>query len=55
MIKGEFLVVEYLGGEHSYREIVAAERLRVKNTNPPITATTFHKYEIEVPEDLRDQ
>ncbi|XP_031619637.1 synaptic functional regulator FMR1 isoform X5 [Contarinia nasturtii] len=53
MIKGEFLVVEYLGWEHSYREIVAAERLRLKNTNPPITATTFHKFEVEVPEELR--
>lgn len=55
MIKGEFLVVEYLGWEHSYREIVAAERLRIKNTNPPLTATTFHKYEVEVPEELRVQ
>ncbi|XP_055324792.1 fragile X messenger ribonucleoprotein 1 homolog isoform X2 [Sitodiplosis mosellana] len=53
MIKGEFLVVEYLGWEHSYREIVAAERLRLKNINPPITATTFHKFEVEVPEELR--
>lgn len=53
MIKGEFLVVEYLGWEHSYREIVPAERLRLKNINPPITATTFHKFEVEVPEELR--
>lgn len=53
MIKGEFLVVEYLGWEHSYREIVPAERLRLKNTNPPLTATTFHKFEVEVPEELR--
>lgn len=53
MIKGEFLVVEYLGWEHSYTEIVAAERLRVKNTNPPVTATTFHKFEVLVPEELR--
>lgn len=54
MIKGEFLVVEYLGWEHTYTEIVAAERLRHKNTNPPITAKTFLKYEIEVPEELRE-
>lgn len=53
MIKGEFLVVEYSGWEHSYTEIVAAERLRAKNTNPPVTATTFHKFEVEVPEELR--
>lgn len=53
MIKGEFLVVEYSGWENSYTEIVAAERLRAKNTSPPITASTFHKFEIEVPEELR--
>lgn len=53
MIKGEFLVVEYLGWEHSYTEIVAAERLRVKNTNPPITPSQFFKFEVEVPEELR--
>lgn len=54
MIKGEFLVVEYLGWEHTYTEIVAAERLRTKNSNPPITAKTFLQYEIEVPEELRE-
>lgn len=53
MIKGEFLVVEYLGWEHSYREIVAAERLRLKNTNPTLTSSTFFKFEVEVPEELR--
>lgn len=53
MIKGEFLVVEYSGWEKSYTEIVSIERVRPKNTNPPITYLTFHKYEIEVPEDLR--
>lgn len=53
MIKGEFLVVEYLGWEHSYREIVAAERLRFKNPNPTMTASTFFRFEVEVPEELR--
>lgn len=54
MIKGEFLVVEYLGWEHTYTEIVPTERLRLKNTNPPITANTFYKYQIEIPVELRE-
>lgn len=57
MIKGGFTVVEYLGWESmgsTYTEIVASERLRVKNPNPPIDKTAFHKVEIEVPEDLRE-
>ncbi|KAK2588560.1 hypothetical protein KPH14_006336 [Odynerus spinipes] len=54
MIKGGFLVVEYLGWEYTYTEIVGSERLRVKNVNPPIDKNTFHKIEIEVPEDLRE-
>ncbi|KAK0161207.1 hypothetical protein PV327_009702 [Microctonus hyperodae] len=54
MIKGGFQVVEYLGWEYSYTEIVAVERVRVKNTNPPIDKNTFHKIEIDVPEELRE-
>ncbi|XP_011297810.1 fragile X mental retardation syndrome-related protein 1 isoform X4 [Fopius arisanus] len=54
MIKGGFLVVEYLGWEYSYTEIVALERIRMKNTNPPIDKNTFHKIEIDVPEELRE-
>jgi fragile X mental retardation protein len=54
MIKGDFHVVEYLGWENTYTEIVASERLRPKNPNPPIEKATFYKFEIEVPEDLRD-
>lgn len=54
MIKGDFHVVEYLGWESTYTEIVPPERLRHKNTNPPIDADTFYKFEIEVPEDLRE-
>lgn len=55
MIKGGFLVVEYLGWDYTYTEIISNERLRVKNVNPPIDKNTFHKIEIEVPEDLREQ
>ncbi|XP_034949964.1 synaptic functional regulator FMR1 isoform X10 [Chelonus insularis] len=54
MIKGGFQVVEYLGWEYSYTEIVGAERIRMKNTNPPIDKNTFHKIEIDVPEELRE-
>lgn len=54
MIKGGFQVVEYVGWEYSYTEIVAVERIRMKNTNPPIDKNTFHKIEIEVPEELRE-
>lgn len=54
MIKGEFHVVEYVGWESTYTEIVNPERLRHKNLNPPIDSNTFYKFEIEVPEDLRE-
>ncbi|KAL6446660.1 hypothetical protein ACFW04_001259 [Cataglyphis niger] len=54
MSKGGFQVVEYLGWEYTYTEIVASERLRAKNPNPPIDKNTFHKIEIEVPEELRE-
>ncbi|XP_014203650.1 synaptic functional regulator FMR1 isoform X2 [Copidosoma floridanum] len=54
MTKGGFQVIEYLGWDCAYTEIVASERLRPKNPNPPIDKNTFHKIEIEVPEELRE-
>ncbi|XP_026273823.1 fragile X messenger ribonucleoprotein 1 homolog isoform X2 [Frankliniella occidentalis] len=54
MTKGDFNVVEYLGWDNTYTEIVPLDRVRPKNTNPPIDRNTFFKFEIQVPEDLRD-
>ncbi|XP_065223155.1 fragile X messenger ribonucleoprotein 1 homolog isoform X2 [Planococcus citri] len=54
MIKGEFHVVEYVGWENTYTEIVPPERLRHINSNPTIDRNTFFKFEIEVPDDLRE-
>ncbi|XP_056640249.1 fragile X messenger ribonucleoprotein 1 homolog isoform X3 [Diorhabda carinulata] len=54
MMKGDFYVIEYVGWENTYTEIVSVDRLRFKNSNPPIDKTTFHKFEIEVPEDVRE-
>nr|XP_018896038.1 PREDICTED: fragile X mental retardation syndrome-related protein 1 isoform X1 [Bemisia tabaci] len=54
VIKDELYVVNYLDWDTSYTEIVPIERLRPKNTNPPIDDKTFFKFEIEVPEELRE-
>lgn len=54
LIKGEFHVLEYLGWETKYTEIASVDRVRPKNNNPPITKGMFFKFEIEVPEGLRE-
>ncbi|CAO1420517.1 unnamed protein product [Diamesa serratosioi] len=54
MMKGDFLVVEYLGWDSSYTEIVSQDRLRMKNVNLPVTNKTFFRFEIVVPADLRE-
>lgn len=54
MMKGEFIVVSYLGWEYNYTEIVPNDRLRQKNPNPPISAKTFFRFEVVVPEEYRD-
>lgn len=51
IIRGEFLVVGY---SLNCTEIVDVTRVRMKNTQPPIDERTFYKFEIEVPEDLRE-
>jgi fragile X mental retardation protein len=54
MMKGDFYVVEYLGWDNSYTEIVSQDRLRVKNPNGPIDKSSFFRFEIQVPEELRE-
>ncbi|XP_022250732.1 synaptic functional regulator FMR1-like isoform X2 [Limulus polyphemus] len=54
MTKGDFHVVEYLGWETTYTEIVPSDRLRNKNANPPVTKGSFHKFEMDVPEDIQE-
>ncbi|KAL0832376.1 hypothetical protein ABMA28_001805 [Loxostege sticticalis] len=54
MIRGDFLVIEYLEWDNCYTEIVPKDRLRVKTPKTPIDKNTFHKFEIAVPDDLKD-
>lgn len=54
MMKGDFYVIEYVGWETTYTEIVSIDRLRAKNNNPPIDKNMFNKFEIEVPDDVRE-
>merc|ERR1719361_455875 len=54
MIKGDFHVVEYLGWETTYTEIVTSDRLRSKSQEPPIDARTFVKFSIPLPDEIRD-
>uniref|UniRef100_A0A182Q8H6 Agenet-like domain-containing protein n=1 Tax=Anopheles farauti TaxID=69004 RepID=A0A182Q8H6_9DIPT len=54
MMKGEFLVVEYLGWDNSYTEIVNTDRIRAVNPNSPINEKTFHQFEIEVPHEVQE-
>ncbi|XP_017786784.1 PREDICTED: synaptic functional regulator FMR1-like isoform X2 [Nicrophorus vespilloides] len=54
MMKGDFYVLEYVGWDNSYSEIVNSDRLRHKNMNPPLDRNMFFKFEIQVPEDVRE-
>ena len=54
MMKGEFYVVEYLGWETTYTEIVQADRLRPKSEEPCITSRTFMKFKIPLRDEIRD-
>lgn len=55
MSKGDFHVVELVGvSMPSGENIFPSEKVRPRNVNPPVTAKTFVRVEIEVPEDIRD-
>ncbi|XP_070173182.1 RNA-binding protein FXR1-like isoform X3 [Littorina saxatilis] len=54
MLKGEFAVVEYIGWDSSFTDILPVDRVRRVSANPPITAESFHQFVLEVPPDLRD-
>lgn len=45
-------VVQYL--DTPLTEIVTPDRVRYRNTNSNINADTFYKFDIEVPEDVRE-
>ena len=47
-------MVEYLGWETTYTEIVGTERLRPKSEQPPISPRTFLKFNISLPGDIKD-
>lgn len=53
-MKGDFYVLEYIGWDNTYTEIVSGDRLRPKNSNPPLEKGSFHKLELEVPEEVRE-
>lgn len=67
MIKGDFHVVEYQNvssadgqsvqstpNHQTYSEIVASDRIRPKNPHPLLTTNPFYKFEIKIPEDIRN-
>ncbi|XP_048247310.1 fragile X mental retardation syndrome-related protein 1-like isoform X1 [Haliotis rufescens] len=53
MLKGEFAVVEYVG-QDNYTDIIALDKLRSGNANPTISSSSFFKYILEVPPDLKE-
>lgn len=54
MIKGDFHVVEYLGWETTYTEIVPFERLRVKSSEPHIGPRTFLRTSVTLPSEIKN-
>jgi len=54
MFKGDYYVVEYLGWETTYTEIVDSVRLRPKSVEPPITAHTFFSFKVVLPEEIKN-
>ncbi|KAK3594915.1 hypothetical protein CHS0354_020571 [Potamilus streckersoni] len=54
MFRGEFAVVEYIGWEKQYTDIVPMDRIRIQNANPPITKDTFSKFVLHIPSNLKE-
>ncbi|XP_028405557.1 synaptic functional regulator FMR1-like [Dendronephthya gigantea] len=51
--KGEFYVIQYVGWDSSYNEIVPREKIRPCNNNAGITRSMYSKCIIDVPQDLQ--
>lgn len=47
-------MLEYVGWDSTYKEIVTSDRIRHVNKNPPLDKSMFFKFEIEVPEEFRE-
>jgi fragile X mental retardation protein len=52
MMKGDFVVVEYLGWDNNYTEIVPIDQVRLKNPNAPLKKGSLVKKEFPVPDDV---
>jgi fragile X mental retardation protein len=52
MMKGEFAVVDYVGYESTYSDILPLDKVRPRNANPCLTSDTFNKTTVSVPQDL---
>ena len=53
MMKGDFYVVEYLGWETAYTEIVHKDCVRMISTEPCLTSQVFFKYSVPVPVEIQ--
>lgn len=56
MMKGDFYVVEYQFWDKTYTEILQSDKLRpvVDKSASNVDKSMFFKFEIEVPEDVRE-
>lgn len=54
MMKGDFYVVEYQFWDKTYTEIIQSDKLRSILPNSHVDKSMFFKFEIDVPEDVRE-